>query len=252
MTVREFNAHVQTVEEQDMNTLRVEMLKALLNDGGGAARTFIDPIHGSISVQPLANGDAIVYPPLLGSTDEATATHYLESGYAAASISDTNNPFKTLTTLLNRRFGRATGGRNVVTFIHSDQEQKARNLTDFYAVEDRFIRTSALTDVPVNFPSVPGEIIGHVSGTWVVVWDWIPTGYLLSLHLEAPRPLKMRVDPAITNLTRGLHLAAQDPLYPFNAAHWSHAYGFGVGNRLNGAVMELGTDGTYTIPTAYA
>lgn len=252
MSVREFNVHVQTIEEQDRNTVRFELLKALFNDGGGSARTFVDPLHGSISVQPLANGDATLYPPVLGSETEATADHYAETGYASASISDTNNPYKTIVAALTARFGRATGGRNVVTFINPAEETVTRNLSDFVPVEDRFIRSSALADIPQNLPSVPGEVIGRVSGTWVVVWDWIPANYLLAIHLEAAAPLKMRVDPATTGLVRGLHLAAMDEIYPFNMGHWSHAFGFGVGNRLNGYVLELGTGGTYTIPTAYA
>lgn len=252
MTVREFNRHVNTIEEQDRNSLRFEMLKALLNDGGGAARTFVDPIHGSISVQPLANGDAVVYPPVLGSETEATDDHYSETGYASASVSDSNNPYPTAVEELAEHFGESTGGDNIITFINPAQESVTRNLTDFYAVEDRFIRLGDNADVPINLPSAPGVIIGRVSGTWVSKWRWMPANYLLTVHLEAAAPLKMRVDPASTGLGTGLQLVAQDDIYPFRMAHWRHRYGFGVGNRLNGVVTELGTGGTFTIPTAYA
>ncbi len=252
LTIQEFNRHVQTVEEQDRNTVRFELLKALFNNGGGSPRTFVDPIHGSINVQPLANGDATLYPPVMGSETEATENVYLESGYVAADISDTNNPYATNVAKLVSHFGRSTGGRNIVSFINSAQEAKTRALTDFVEVEDRFVRTSALADVPVNLPNVPGEVVGRVSGTWVVVWDWIPANYILTIHLEAEAPLKMRVDPASTGLQRGLVLVAQDAIYPFEMAHWRHRFGFGVGNRLSAVVMELGTGGTYTVPTAFA
>lgn len=252
MTVNEFNRHVQTVEEQDRNTLRFEMLRALMNDGGGSYRTFTDPLWGSLHIQPLANGDATVYSPVVGSSTEATENLYLESGYAASAISDTNNPFVTMVAKFVAHFGRDNGGNNVAIFINTAQEAKTRALTDFVAVEDRFIRTSSLADVPQNLPSVPGTVIGRVSGAWIVVWDWIPANYMVGIQLGVEPPLKMRVDPASTGIQRGLSLVATDQIYPFTMAHWRHRFGFGVGNRLNGLVMELGTGGTYTIPTAYA
>lgn len=252
MTVREFNRHVTTIEEQDRNTVRYEMLKALLNDGGGSARTFADEIHGSLSVQPLANGDAILYPPILGSESEATEDHYSETGYAATAISNTNNPYPVAVEELAEHFGESQGGDNIVTFINPAEEAETRALTDFVEVADRFIRLGDDADIPVNLPNVPGTIIGRVSGTWISRWRWMPANYLLSVHLEAAAPLKMRVDPAATGLGTGLQLVAEDERYPFRMAHWRHRFGFGVGNRLNGVVTELGTGGTYTIPTAYA
>ena len=253
MTIQEFNRHVQTVEEQDRNTVRFELLRALLNDGGGSYRTVTDEIHGSVHVQPLANGDAdTLYPPVIAAEDPATENHYLESGYAASAISDTNDPYSTIVNELTEHFGESQGGDNVVTFINSAQEAKTRAMTDFVPVEDRFIRSGDNTDIPVNLPSVPGVIIGRVSGSWVSRWRWLPANYMLGQDLDAPPPLKMRVDPAATNLPRGLTLVSEDEIYPFKMAHWQHRFGFGVANRLNGVVMELGTGGTYSIPAAYA
>jgi hypothetical protein len=34
-------------------------------------------------------------------------------------------------------------------------------------------------------------------------------------------------------------------------AEWRTRFGVGVANRLNAVVMELGSGGTYTIPTGY-
>lgn len=252
LTVREFNRHVNTIEEQDRNTVRFELLKALLNNGSGSPRTFVDEIHGTISVQPLANGDAVLYPPVLGSETEATEDHYVETNYAATAISNINNPYASAVEELAEHFGETQGGDNIVTFINPAEEAETRALTDFVPVEDRFIRLGDNADVPVGLPNVPGIIIGRVSGSWVSRWRWIPATYMLSVHLEAPAPLKMRVDPASTGLGMGLQLVAQDERYPFRMAHWRHRFGFGVGNRLNGVVQELATGGSYTTPTAYA
>jgi hypothetical protein len=74
---------------------------------------------------------------------------------------------------------------------------------------------------------------------------------MLGIHLDAPAPLKKRVDPTAVGLGRGLQLVSEDTDHPFVGSHWSHRFGFGVANRLSAVVMELGTGGTYTIPTAY-
>jgi len=64
MTIRDLELHLQTVVTQSVNTDRFELLKALFNN---AQDTFVDPLHGSLSIEPMANGDAVVYPPVLGS-----------------------------------------------------------------------------------------------------------------------------------------------------------------------------------------
>lgn len=249
MSVGELDRHVQTIVNQNTNTVRFAILKRLFNN---VQTTFIDPIHGSILVEPLANGDAVVYPPELGATAEATEDLYLESGYAAASISDTNDPYPTIVDKFGDHFGETAGGDNIVTFINPAQRALTEDLADFFEVPDNFIRLGANTDVPERLPNVPGRIIGrHGSGTWVSVWRQIPANYMLANHLEAEAPLLRRIDPADTGLGDGLQLVARDMEFPFEDSVWRHRFGVGAGNRLNGVVMELGTGGTYSIPAAF-
>lgn len=249
MTAPELQRHVDTVIIQNQNTVRFELLRRLFNN---AASTFSDPQYGALTVQPLANGDSVLYPPVQGSESEATDNHYLESGYAASAISDTNNPFVTLRDELAEHFAESSDGDNILVLIHPDQMAKTQALTGFVPVVDRFIQPGAGVDVPINLPSVPGRLFGRVSGVWVSAWRWLPTGYLLAVDLDSPAPLRMRVDPTATGLGRGLQLVASDEEFPFRAAHWRHRFGFGVGNRLNGVVMELGTGGSYTVPAAFS
>lgn len=249
MIVQDFELHIDTVNQQNVNTTRFDTLKALFDNVQGA---YTDPLHGALTPEPLANGDATVYPPVIGSETEATEDHYLESGYAAANISDTNNPYVTIEADLVHHFGKSQGNDNVVVFIHSDQKAVTEDLSDFVELEDRFVipgtQTSRLTGLPASHP---GRVIGRTNGCWVVEWDWIPTGYMLGIYLDAPPPLKRRVDPSDTGLGFGLRLAFQDPDWPLQAEYWDNRYGLAVGNRLNGVCMELGTGGTYTIPTIY-
>lgn len=248
MTAGDLERHVSTVAIQDINTVRFQMLRRLFKN---TTDTFIDPLWGSLTIQPLANGDSVTYIPVLGSQTEATDDHYLESGYAATAISDTNNPYRTIVGELQEHFGATTGGNNIVTFIHPDEVAETEDLTDFDPVVDNFIQAGANRDVPVNLPNVPGRIIGRVSGSWVSEWRYLPTGYMVGLDMDAPPPLKMRIDPADTGLGSGLQLRARQQDFPFENAFYSHRFGFGVGNRLNGVVMEMGTGGTYSIPSIY-
>lgn len=249
MDSRELARHIQTIQIRDRNTVRFEILRAILNNVGW---TFTDERWGDLSVVPLANGDSVVYPPVVGSEDEATDTHYLESGYAASGISDSNNPFATMRDELVEHFGVPGGGANLIAFINNAQTAKVKALTDFDEVPDRFVRVGANTDVPNGLPTnVPGTIIGRVSECWISEWRFMPANYIYAQHLDAPPPLKMRVDPANTSLPRGLSLIMQDEDYPFTSSVYAHRFGVAVANRLNGVVMELGTGGTYSIPSGY-
>lgn len=252
MTVADLDRHVSTVVTQNVNTVRFEMLKALLNENQD---TFTDPLWGSLSVEPLANGDSVTYPPALGSESEATDNHYLESGYAATAISDSNNPYSTAVEELVEHFGESTGGDNIIAFINPAETPETLDLTDFVAVEDSFIRSGDNTALPQRLPTAPGKIIGRMTGEgacWVSQWRWMPANYMLFIHLEEAAPLYRRIDPSDTGLGNGLQLVAENMTYPMSETYWRHRFGFGAANRLNGVVMELGTGGTYTTPTAYA
>jgi hypothetical protein len=251
MTTQEFQRHVDTVFAQDINTVRFEILKALFNS---SEDTFVDELYGSLLIEPLANGDAVVYPALEGSEDGATDNHYLESGYAASAISDTNNPYLTMRDELAEHFGNLNGSE-IVVFINSAQTAKTTDLTDFDEVDDRFVRVGADSDQVINLPAgLPGRVVGRTNGVWVVEWAWMPANYMLALNIspDAPKPLIMRIDAPETGLGTGLQLVAEGDVHPFYSAHYAHRFGIGAGNRLNGVVMELGSGGTYTIPTLYA
>ena len=248
MTPDEFDRHVQSVVNAYQAEMRWQILHALLD---GVQETFVDPKLGSLTVEHLANGDAVLYPPVLGSDTEATENHYLESGYASASISDTNNPVYTLVNELEEHFGAMTGNSNIVVFHNNAETAKLQDLTDFIEVPDNFVMVGDNADVPTRLPSVPGRVIGRANGAWLAEWRWMPANYMLAVHLEQPAPLKMRVDPSETGLPQGLALVSRDAQYPLVSSEWRARFGVAVGNRLNGAVMELGTGGTYTVPTAY-
>lgn len=248
MTLPELQRHLDTVVIRDINTMRYEMLRALLNS---ASRTFVDPLYGSLTVQPAANGDSVLYPPVLGTEADATENHYLESGYLTAAISNTNNPYITLRNELEEHFGTPTGFGNIAVFINSAQVPITETLTDYDSVADINLAIGANSDVPTNLPNVPGRVVGRCEGVWVVEWRWIPANYMVAIDLDAPAPLKVRVDPAETGLGTGLQLVSTSDAQPLQNSHYRHRFGVGVGNRLNAVVLELGNGGTYTVPSGY-
>ena len=247
MTVADLDRHVSGVVEQNVRTIRKLVQSALLFS---SQETFVDINWGSLAIEPLANGDTVTYPPVIGSGSDATEDHYLESGYTSANISDTNNPYVTIAADLNHHFGKSQGNDNIAVFINSAEVAVTQALTNFVEVTDRFVipgtQTSRLTGLPTSHP---GRVIGRTDGCWVIEWDWMPSGYMLGIYLDADAPLKMRIDPAAVGLGSGLQLVAEDENYPIQSSHWSHRTGFGAGNRLNGVAMELSTGGTYTDPT---
>lgn len=250
MTLPEYQRHLDTVTIRARNTLRYEILAAILNS---AQDSWVDDNYGTLTVEPLANGDAVVYPPVEGSQTEATDNHYLESGYAASAIDATNNPVATAVDELEEHFGGGTpGGSNIAVFFNQAQTAKIRAVSGFTAIEQNFVRIGQDTAQAINVPAnLPGKVIGYLSGAWCVEWRSMPANYVYGQHLEAPAPLIQRVDPAETGLGQGLQLVSEDADYPFKGSHWRYRFGLGVGNRLNGVVIELGTGGTYTVPTGY-
>ena len=249
MSPQEFQTHIDGVIIRASNTYRFEILKRIFKN---TTDTFTDPRLGSLTIQPLANGTGgELYPPVHGSEDEATANHYLESGYVASAISDTNNPVKTMTDILVLRYGRMTGGIPITTSINSAQRAKIEALTNFRPYVPNAIQAGADTDRVVGNPLGVGETIGYINSSWIDVWDWMPENYMVSVFIDAPKALHERIDLPEVGLGSGLQLVAQENVYPALFNEWRWRFGLGTSNRLSAVVMELGSGGSYTIPTIY-
>jgi len=255
MTVEELDRHIQTVTAQNVNTVRFELLTALLDNTN---RTFIDPLHGSLTVTRLANTDGSLYPPVIGSIDEADDEHYLIQGDAYSSIDDTHDPWSGTNTNsinivkeLEEHFGIAAGSSQIVSFINQEEVPYVAALTDFDPVDIIQIKEGTQTASPVQVPSnLPGVVLGrHREGAWIVRWDFVPATYILSIHTGTEPPLKKRVDPADTGLGIDLQLVARDDEYPFESSIWRHRFGFGVANRLAAVGTYVATGSTWTDPT---
>lgn len=249
MSIADLDRHLNTVVAQNINTIRYEVMKALFNN---AQDSITDPDWGTLLIEPLANGDSVVYPPILGATAEATENHYIETNYTVAQISTTNDPIKTIKDELEEHFGVTEGGSDIVAFMPADISPYVEGLTGFVKVSDRFVmvgdNTAVIRPLPLGHP---GTLLGRYRGVWCVEWRHLPATYMIGIDPNRPAPLLRRRDPEDTGLMPGLTLVAEDEKFPFKGAYWRNRFGYGVGNRLNGIVLEIAAGGSYTVPTAY-
>ena len=151
--------------------------------------TFTDRRLGSTEVESLANGDAVVYPPIEGSYVEAVADAYTGTNFTA--ITDTDDPYRTAVAWFNDHFEANTGNDNIVTFINEAQQVATEALTAFVPVPDSFVVSGDDTDVPARLPSVPGKIIGrHSAGYYFsrIVRADIPRRRRHTVHIADLRP----------------------------------------------------------------
>lgn len=245
LTVQKYQLAVQNIQVRHLNTVRFQILKHLLNPTNP---TFVDEVRGSLTIRRLANTDSTTYPPVIGSDTGADDNHYLASGYATSSISDTNNPFVTMRDELEEHFGQG----DLVTFINNAERAKVEALSDFVSVDDRYTTAGASTPTVSNIPAgIPGQVIGRINNSWVSEWRWMPATYMFMTDMMQAAPLVRRVDVPTNIRGRGvLELVSQQSEFPLTESFWRFREGYGVGNRLNGVAMKL-TTGSYDAPTTY-
>lgn len=247
MTAADLDNLFQSAIISNAKTHRKAILKAILNSTNV---TFSDRRHGSLTIRKLANSDGATYPPVLYADSEADDTHYLESNYAASAISDTNNPFETMKNEIREHWD---GPYQMVALINSAQKAKVLALSDFVKADTDGVE-QGITVARASAASVfvPGVFLGieEYSGVRVYEWDYMPANYIYMSDVNQEPPLKKR-EHAPAEL-KGFRLEAEQTNDPLHKRKWIDRFGYGAGNRLNGCVMELGTGGTYSIPSGYS
>lgn len=255
MSLEDFDVHVRTVLRQDKNTRRYKLLRAIFLKEG---REFEDDQAGTLNIRALASNDGTLYPPVEGSVDQAEDSHYLGTPADWTTINDVKNPIPMIVAELEEHFGATQGGSPIVVIFNPKQAGQVEALEDFVPVGDNYIAygnnvSLALEDAfPEGLP--PGKVIGRCNGATIVSWPGMPLNYVFAKHLGAPAPLIKRLDTAKSGLITGLHLLPDNPMTPLEKYVWRNRYGYGVGNRLNGVVVDLTAAGganTYTNPSMF-
>lgn len=188
-----------------------------------------------LAVKALANADGAGLP--VGPNGEvfngATHTHYLTCQTPGTLTPADMNAF---TGTVSEHFN--TGEQCVI--IAKSNEQAIRNLTGFTAYYDmRLIQPTTAASapgVPLDVVNTNNRAIGLYNGAEVWVKPWGISGYLFNWMKGQPRPLCQRVRNLTTN---ALVLVSDDDDHPLRSRAYERETGFGIYNRVNGAVMDM-------------
>lgn len=242
MTVQEANDLTAALISADVRWMRDHILAALY---ANASWTFTDELHGALTIEGLANSDAVKYLILSGADAGATDTHYLAQ---AAAIADGTNPFPTI---YDELMEHPENGGEVVALIPTNLKATVQALAEFHPIADANIHQGSGSDVLVGSLGVatPGEIFGYTdSKVWLAEWRSLPSSYILGVTTDGERPLKMREEPEAD--LQGFNLVARRDDHPFYESQWLRYAGFGAYNRVGGLVYRIG-NAAYAVPTNY-
>jgi hypothetical protein len=253
ITVEEANRFTLDALQRDANWVTRHALAALFTN---TTYLFNDKVGangsrglGDITIQPLANGDGVLYPKR-GVQVSATDTHYLAQ---AAAIADANNPFPAIRQELVEH---PTNAAPYVAYVADSLVDPIGGLTEFVEANDPDIRYGVGGD---TLPETTAEILGpgdevlgktKSSNMWIVQWSFLPAGYMVVVAqggMGGP-VLKMREYPAPA--LQGFFPENHSPDGNRQEFRMIRYAGFGAHNRIRALVMRVGS-GTYAIPTGY-
>lgn len=247
MTVEEAARATQDALQKDADWNIRHLMAALFDN---VAWTFKDEAGpngskglGNITIQPLANGDSVVYVRK-GNVAAATDNHYLAQANA---IDDTHNPYETIETELLEH--PSNTGR-ILCYIPTALKASTIALSTFKTVADPNVAYTT-TELATNVPQVgPGEeVLGYIEGTkcWIVLWSAMPSDLILA-KMEGKAVLKMREYDAPQLQGFFPEQANVDGNHYVN--RMLRYCGYGVEDRVGALVYKIGA-GAYAIPTGY-
>ena len=239
MTVQEANRQTLMSLRRDADWVRRHVLAAVLDN---TAWTFVDPLYGSLTVEPLANSDAVTYLKVDGST--AVDDHYLAQ---ADAIDDTHNPFDDIYSELMEH---ASNQPPVVVYVPTNLTSAVEALANFVPVADPDVTPSSANDVlrTTLDRGFGDEVLGKIDKCWAVHWRALPSNYMLGHARGAGPVIKMREydDAGLQGLFTEEHSADGN----FMATRLIRYAGFGVINRVAACVYRIG-NAAYAIPTGF-
>lgn len=244
MTVQDANDSTAQMLEGDIRWMRDHVLAALF---ATAAWSYVDPEHGTLSIQPLAlASDGVTYAVQTGADTAVTDTHQLAQANAIGAGAD--NPYPIIYSELKEH---PENSGDVVVLIPTALKATTQALTTFNPIADPNIQAGSGSDRLVGTLGVqtPGTLIGYDdSGTWIAEWPSLPATHMVAVTTGGNRALAMREDPEPE--LRGFKLVAERNNHPFYESQWLRRAGFGARNRVGAVVYRVG-NGTYAAPTGF-
>ena len=242
MTIGDANRITAEMIKADKVWLRDQLLAGLF---AAATYTYPDPQYGNLTIQPLANGDAVVYSRN-GSTAASADTHQLATASAVADVTD---PVPGIVSELDEH---PENEGDVIILVPSNLKGDFTGLAGFSAFIDPNLRDGANTRTVAGAGpgvAVPGEVLGyHDAKAWIVEWKALPDNYAIATTANAEPALGMREEPEAE--LQGFNMVAERNDHPFYENQFARYAGFGAWNRVGAVVQRFG-NGTYAVPTGY-
>lgn len=248
-TMADMNRFALTAMIKDLRRVTRHILSAWFTN---TTYTYKDDAHGDLTIQPLANGDAVKYTGVNGQT--ATANHFSAINSV---INDGNNPFEAIYDLLTTYPSNAGP---YVAYIPTNLVAATKALTGFYEPDNPNVNYGDNTDLanatvdpdnPVVNSGVVGfgnRLIGYVDDVWVIHSRILPSNYVLGHARGADMPFGMR--EYIPAQLRGIRYSEFSPDGNAVERRSKRSAGFGALNRLSACVVQMSAS-SYTIPTGY-
>jgi hypothetical protein len=256
-------AHVENLNamalEADNRLVFSKVLKAIFNNVNRTAS-----IRGNAyNVFSFYNNDGTVPPPYKNSTFLSTHNHYLVSGTAAIQAPDMDDMEEHLT---HHGYG-AQNGSNLVMLVNRTEGNVIRTWKAGVGTPVATYDFIPATNAPAFLlpgmgiqggqpaPTYRGLAVIGSYGPWTIVQeDYIPSGYVFAFATggenNAGNPVGFRQHANAG--ARGLQLVkGANADYPLVDSYYRRGFGTGVRQRGAGVVMQITTNGSYTIPTAY-
>lgn len=246
MTVEDANNHTREAQVKDRNFLINHLLASILTKD---SYTWLDRTRlgytgaGSLTIQPLANGDATTYIKTQGGSI-GTDNHYL--GQAAA-IADAANPFPTIYTELKEHLD--AGEPNVDVYVPDNLLTAIQGLANFVEATDPAIIVGSderrlRGTIPTGFGD---QSVGRVDRCNIISWSKLPDNYMLATVRGNP-PVALRQYPV--SGFQGLFTEDNNVDGNHFETRFLRFAGFGVRNRTAALAYMIGS-GTYANPAAY-
>lgn len=228
------------VQGADLRRIRYELQKSIYVPTNYTFKD-LNVDNAALAVKAFINADSspIQNGPNGEAYDGATHTHYDANATLTAAV---------LQALINDVVEHGFGDA-VKVFINVADEAAVRALTGFVAYLDPRLTINANANQPggtrLDISRLDNRAIGLFGAAEVWVKPWAVANYaFVSDTGSTAKPLVMRQDADSV----GLHIEAAVEAFPLRADYQEHMYGFGVWNRLNGAVLQF-NNASYSAPT---
>lgn len=240
MTIADANRFTLNVMNADLDWMARHILAALFTN---TTWTWVDDDHGTLTIQPLANGDSVVYTRKGGTA--STDNHYLAT---ADAIADATNPYDNIYDELSEH---PSNSGPYVAYIPTALKATTMALANFVEIGDPDIQQgSEVSTVRASLNQGFGDmVLGKTDNMWIVEWKRLPADIILAVAQGADPVVGMREYPSPA--LQGLFPEFQDVDGNRHLNKFLRFAGFGVLNRVGAVVQRIG-NGSYAIPTGYS